>query len=231
MTTQHHITIAIDGFSSSGKSTLAKDLAQSLNYAYLDSGAMYRAVALHCLNNHIDISNTDSVTEALANIHLIIPPAKQKSFSILLNNLDVTEMIRSMEVSSIVSEIAAISTVRTFLVAQQRLAGKDGGIVMDGRDIGSVVFPDAELKIYVESNLEIRVERRYQELKKKGSTNSIDEVRSNLSHRDYIDSHRADSPLIRAKDAYILDNTNLNREEQLSIALQLARTAIGSYNR
>lgn len=224
---QEDITIAIDGYSSSGKSTLARDLAEALNYCYLDSGAMYRAVTLYCINHQIDVTDIQAVTAALSDINLYVPPANQKTFAIHLNDTDVTHLIRSMEVSSLVSEVAAISSVRSFLVAQQQSAGTDGGIVMDGRDIGSVVFPDAELKLFVESNIETRAMRRYQELLAKGSNTTMTDVKENLQHRDHIDSTRSDSPLMKADDAYILDNTDLSREEQLALALKLAKEKIG----
>jgi len=217
------ITIAIDGFSSSGKSTLAKDLSEELGYTYLDSGAMYRAVTLYCLENRIDISNISQVKQALQSITLYIPPANDKTFAIHLNDRDVTDLIRSMEVSNSVSEVAAISEVRTFLVALQQQAGASGGIVMDGRDIGTVVFPKAELKLYVDSPLSIRAKRRYNELVRKGLDVTLDDVTHNLMHRDHIDSNRADSPLKKAKDAFIIDNTNLNRSDQLKLAVKLTQ--------
>ena len=223
--TQRKITIAIDGFSSSGKSTLARDLAEALNYTYLDSGAMYRAVTLYCINHNINVNDSTQVEAALNHINLHIPPALSKTFAIHLNDSDVTDLIRSMEVSAVVSEIAAISAVRSFLVAQQQAAGKLGGIVMDGRDIGTVVFPNAELKLFVESDIETRVDRRHRELTKKGNNTSRSEVKQNLIHRDNIDSTREDSPLHRASDAHILNNTHLSRSEQLEAAIELARMA------
>jgi cytidylate kinase len=222
--TQRKITIAIDGFSSSGKSTLARDLAEALNYTYLDSGAMYRAVTLYCINHNIDVHNAAQVEAALDHINLHIPPALSKTFAIHLNDRDVTDLIRSMEVSAVVSEIAAISAVRAFLVAQQQSAGKYGGIVMDGRDIGTVVFPNAELKIFVESDIETRIDRRHQELIKKGSNTSRLDVKQNLLHRDNIDSTRKDSPLLKASDAHTLNNTSLTRAQQLDAAIQLVHS-------
>ncbi len=189
---------------------------------------MYRAVTLYCIENNVDLNIHSQVEQALANISLYIPPADEKTFAIHLNDRDVTDLIRSMEVSNSVSEVAAISVVRKYLVAQQQRAGSNGGIVMDGRDIGTVVFPQADLKIYVDSDISVRAMRRYLELKEKGNNVSLDEVTTNLKHRDHIDSSRDDSPLTKAKDAYIIDNTNLSREQQLKIALDLAHQKLQS---
>ncbi len=222
---KHQITIAIDGYSSSGKSTLAKDLAKALDYSYLDSGAMYRAVTLYFQQHSVDITNPHAVSEALENIEIIIPPARE-SFEIFLNGMDVSELIRSLEVSQLVSEVAAISPVRRYLVYQQQQAGKDGGIVMDGRDIGTVVFPNAELKIFVDSDIETRVLRRFQEIQLKSSAVTKDEVRANLKHRDHIDSTREDSPLQIADGARILNNTSMSRQEQLEEVLLWVKALI-----
>jgi len=184
---------------------------------------MYRAVTLYCIEHQVDLHDPHQVNQALKDITLYIPPADEKTFAIHLNDRDVTDLIRSMEVSSQVSEVAAISAVRKYLVAQQQLAGDSGGIVMDGRDIGTVVFPHAQLKIYVDSDISVRAQRRYHELKAKGSEVTLEAVRDNLQHRDHIDSSRADSPLTKAEDAHTIDNTHLTRDQQLALALQLAR--------
>lgn len=214
------IVIAIDGYSSCGKSTLAKQLAKKLNYVFVDSGAMYRAITLFFVRNNIDISNHLSVEQALKNISLQFEYNTLKGTSdILLNGENVEEQIREMSISNKVSEVAAIEAVRVFGVQQQQLMGEQKGIVMDGRDIGTTVFPNAELKIFVTSSIDVRVQRRYLELKNKQPNISLDEVKENLLMRDHIDSTREISPLRQAADAIILDNSNLTREEQLQIAL------------
>lgn len=204
---------------------MAKDLAEELGYSYLDSGAMYRAVTLYFLQHNINYFIEQEVSNALCNISIVIPPSDE-GFKLLLNNMDVSDLIRSLEVSSKVSEVAAISAVRTFLVTQQRMAGAEGGIVMDGRDIGTVVFPNADLKIFVDSDLDIRVDRRFKEMQLKDESITVDVVKENLAHRDHIDSTREDSPLRKAEDARILDNSNLSRESQLAIAYAWARETI-----
>lgn len=225
---QKPITITIDGWSSCGKSTLARQMAKSLNYLYVDSGAMYRAVTLYFLRNHIDWTHTNLVEDALQHVHLEFRVNPKSGLSeIYLNDENVEYVIRDMVVAEKVSEIAAIKEVRTFAVAQQRHISDKNGIVMDGRDIGTVVFPDAELKIFMTADMEVRVDRRFQELVQKNPNISFEEVRSNLALRDHIDSTREVSPLRKAEDAIELDNTNLTMDEQLAIALNWAQERIG----
>lgn len=217
------IIITIDGWSSCGKSTLAKQLAKKLGYVYVDSGAMYRAITLYFLRNHIDWTDKVQVKNALTEISLsfIFNPASEVS-EIYLNDENVEYLIRDLVVAEKVSEVAAIKEVREFAVAQQQQMGTKKGIVMDGRDIGTVVFPDAELKIFMTADNAIRVERRFRELYEKNPNISIEEVKNNLEMRDYIDSHREVSPLRKAADARELDNTNMSREEQLKLAVKWA---------
>jgi len=221
------IIITIDGYSSCGKSTLAKQLAKELNYVFVDSGAMYRAITLYFLREHIDWNNSATVKEALSNIHLDFEynDANGKS-DMLLNDENVEVLIRDMLVSENVSEVAALKDVREFGVAQQQKMGEKKGIVMDGRDIGTTVFPHAELKIFVTADVAVRVERRFKELVEKNPNITIEEVKNNLEMRDYIDSNREFSPLRKAEDAIILDNSNITREEQLNIALKWAKEKI-----
>ncbi len=219
------ITIAIDGYSACGKSTLAKDLAERLNFVFVDSGAMYRAVSLYCLRNNLIVDGNPKIEQIIAdlpNIQMHFEKQADKT-SLFLNDEDVSEEIRSNAVAEVVSKIAAIGPVREKLVLEQQKMGDNGGIIMDGRDIGSVVFPYAELKIFVTANEEVRVQRRYDELKRKGIQSTLDEVRKNLQERDYIDTHREISPLIQVDDAIILDNSNLTREEQVDFVLKLIR--------
>lgn len=210
------IIIAIDGFSSCGKSTLARQLAKVLGYNYIDSGAMYRAITLYFLRNNIDINNHAQIIDALADIHLSFHfnESRQQS-DIYLNDENVEPYIRDLIVAEKVSPVAAIKEVRSFAVGQQKRMGKKKGIVMDGRDIGTVVFPDAELKIFMTAEPEVRVLRRFEELYPTNHNITLDEVRHNLELRDYIDSNREESPLRQADDAVVLDNSNLTREEQL----------------
>ena len=224
------IIIAIDGHSSCGKSTLARALARALGYTYIDSGAMYRAVTLYFLQNGIPAEDESAVSTALERIQIGFEKREEK-IRILLNGADIEEQIRQMRVSERVSEVAAISAVRRALVDQQRLLGKNRGIVMDGRDIGTVVFPDAELKIFLTADEEERVRRRYLELLRKGQGTGRDTVRDNLRHRDRIDSNRNDSPLRKAADAVVIDNTNLSETEQLAMSLALARERIRNRKR
>ena len=217
----HKIIIAIDGYSSCGKSTLAKELATRLGYNYIDSGAMYRAITLYFLRNHVDFSDHSEVLDAIANVSLHFEFNEQKQQSdIHLNDEDVEPYIRDMIVSEKVSEVAAIREVRSFAVAQQKRMGRKKGIVMDGRDIGTAVFPDAELKIFMTADPEVRVVRRYKEMYAVNPHITIEEVRHNLELRDYIDSTREESPLHQAEDAILLDNSNLTREEQLDVVLE-----------
>jgi cytidylate kinase len=219
------IIITIDGWSSCGKSTLAKQLAKELNYIYVDSGAMYRAITLYFLRNHIDWTNQEEVMEALHNISLDFQyNAGSERSEIYLNGENVEYVIRDMVVAEKVSDVAAIKEVREFAVAQQQQMGKGKGIVMDGRDIGTVVFPDAELKIFMTADNSVRVERRFREMYEKNPNITLEEVKSNLEMRDYIDSHREVSPLRKADDAIILDNTNLTPTEQFKKALKLVES-------
>ena len=219
------IIIAIDGYSSCGKSTMAKQLAAELGYVFVDSGAMYRAITLYFLNNKIDLNNQEDVNAALSQILLSFRwNADKLQSDIYLNGENVADKIRAMNVASHVSEVAALPEVRHFAVAQQQQMGLEKGIVMDGRDIGTVVFPDAELKIFVTASIEVRTKRRYDELLLKDSSISIDEVRDNLMARDYIDTTRKESPLRQAEDAVLLDNSSVSREEQLQMVLSWART-------
>lgn len=210
------IIIAIDGYSSCGKSTVAKELAAKLGYNYIDSGAMYRAITLYFLRNDIDLTDGDAILKALTNIHLtfVYNEARGKS-EIHLNDENVDHAVRDMIVSEKVSEVAAIREVRAFATGQQKRLGKKKGIVMDGRDIGTTVFPDAELKIFMTADPEIRVKRRFEEMYPTNPNITIEEVMHNLQMRDYIDSNREESPLRRAPDAIVLDNSSLSREEQL----------------
>jgi cytidylate kinase len=211
------ITIAIDGFSACGKSTLAKDLAEKLGYIFIDSGAMYRAVSLFCLRNNLienGIPNLFRIKQELPSVKLQFKRIEDES-RLFLNDEDVSVEIRTNAVANIVSKIAAIKEVREKLVAEQRQMGINGGIIMDGRDIGSVVFPHADLKIFVTANEDIRVQRRFKELISKGILCSLEEVRENLKERDFIDSNREISPLIRVPGAMVIDNSNLSREEQV----------------
>lgn len=218
------IIITLDGFSSCGKSTLARQLAKALNYVFIDSGAMYRAITLYFIRAHVDVDDTAQVTKALTEINLSFEynPLTGQS-DMYLNDENVELLIREMVVSERVSEVAALKEVRSFAVAQQQLMGIKKGIVMDGRDIGTTVFPDAELKIFVTADPAVRVERRFKELYEKNPSITIEEVKRNLEMRDYVDSNREFSPLRQAPDAVILDNTDLTREEQLAIALKWAR--------
>jgi CMP/dCMP kinase len=222
------IVITIDGWSSCGKSTVAKELAKALGYVYVDSGAMYRAITLYFLRNHVDWTHKKAVREALENISLefIYNPQSEQS-EMYLNSENVEYVIRDLVIAEKVSEVAAIKEVREFAVAQQQKMGAKRGIVMDGRDIGTVVFPDAELKIFMTADNAVRVERRFQELYEKNPNVTLEEVKNNLELRDYIDSHREVSPLKKADDAIILDNTRLTLKEQFHKALKMAHEAIG----
>lgn len=212
------IIVTIDGWSSCGKSTLAKQLSRELGYTYIDSGAMYRAITLYFLRNHIDWTKHKVVEEALKNITLEFRGNhKTGQTEIYLNEENVEYVIRDLVVAEKVSEVAAIKEVREFAVAQQQFMGKGKAIVMDGRDIGTVVFPAAELKIFMTADNAIRVERRFKELYEKNPNVTIEEVKDNLEMRDYIDSHREISPLRKADDAIELDNSNISIKEQLDL--------------
>ena len=213
-----NIVVAIDGYSSCGKSTLAKALAKKLHFVYVDSGAMYRAVTLYFLRNLVDITSEKAVEEALENIHLDFH-ARDYETHITLNGEEVSNEIRDMKISELVSPVSALKKVRTEMVKQQQRMGKTANIVMDGRDIGTTVFPDASLKIFMTADPKVRAERRFKEMIAKGDSISLEEVFENLAHRDFLDTTRTESPLKRAEDAIILDNTELTPEEQLSFAL------------
>ena len=214
-----NLVVAIDGYSSCGKSTLAKALAKKLGFIYIDSGAMYRAVTLYFIRNHVDVNNEAAVKEALQHIELNFHSRDYESH-ITLNGEEVSEEIRQMPVSESVSEVSAIKLVRTEMVRQQQRMGKSKNIVMDGRDIGTTVFEDAQVKLFMTADPKIRAERRFKELQSKGDTvTSLEDVFENLAHRDYADTTRKESPLIRAEDAIILDNTDITPEEQLEFAL------------
>ena len=216
------IVIAVDGYSSTGKSTLAKALAKKMNYVFVDSGAMYRAITLYFLRERINWDNTAEVNAALQNITLDFEYNAEKGKSdMLLNDENVEVEIREMLVSEKVSDVSTVKEVREFAVAQQQKMGEKKGIVMDGRDIGTTVFPDAELKIFVTAAPEVRVERRFKQLYEINPSINIEDVKKNLEMRDYIDSNREVSPLRQADDAIVLDNSDLTREEQLAKALKL----------
>lgn len=212
------ITIAIDGFSSTGKSTIAKLLAKKYNYIYVDTGAMYRAVSLFAKNNSFvgsDFLNSEKLVESLNGISLSFKFNETLGFAeMYLNNINVEKQIRTLEVSQLVSKVATISEVRKKLVAEQQLMGKEGGIVMDGRDIGTVVFPDADLKLYMTASADKRATRRYKELLERGDDVSFDEILFNVQERDRIDSTREDSPLVQAEVAIGFDNSDMGIDEQ-----------------
>jgi cytidylate kinase len=206
---------------------LAKQLAKALGYIYIDSGAMYRAITLYFLRNHINWLDTAQVNAALADIVIAFKfNDKTQQSEIYLNEENVEYVIRDLVIAEKVSDVAAIKEVRTFAVAQQQKMGEEKGIVMDGRDIGTTVFPDAELKFFMTADIAVRVERRYMEMFEKNPNVSIDDVKANLEMRDYIDSNREISPLRKAMDAIELDNTNVTIEEQLAIALKIAKEKI-----
>lgn len=219
------ITIAIDGHSSTGKSTLAKQLAKHLGYVYVDTGAMYRAVTFFAMQNgyiNSEYFDKESLINSLSFIKLDFHFNRDLGFGeMYLNDTNVEKEIRTIEVSNFVSKVAEVSEVRAKLVEQQQQMGNGKGIVMDGRDIGTVVFPDAELKIFMTASAQTRAKRRFDELQEKGQDVSYEAVLSNVQDRDYIDSHRKDSPLVRAQNAYEIDNSNLTREEQFDAVLTL----------
>jgi cytidylate kinase len=221
------ITIAIDGFSSTGKSTLAKQLAAALGYVYVDTGAMYRSVAYFAMQHNL-VSETHldklGLITALPNIHLRFQFNPTLGFAeMYLNNENIETQIRTIEVSRMVSKVAEISEVRAKLVEQQQAMGKDKGIVMDGRDIGTVVFPEAELKLFMNASSNTRAQRRFDELVEKGQQVTFDEVLQNVEERDYIDTHREDSPLVKATDAIEIDNSAMSKTEQFELVLKLVK--------
>ena len=224
------ITIAIDGYSACGKSTLAKALAKALDYSFIDSGAMYRGAALFFYRQgHVseEMMDIEAIERAIPNLDLSFKIENTKN-CLYLNNENIEDEIRQAYVVNIVSKVATIKKVRTALVKQQQRMGENGGIVMDGRDIGSVVFPNAQLKIFVTASPEIRAQRRFTELRQKGIPQSLEEVQLNLTKRDHIDSTREESPLVQVQDAIVLDNSKLTKEEQLEWALEKARKIISS---
>jgi cytidylate kinase len=221
------ITIAIDGFSSTGKSTLAKELAKHLGYVYVDTGAMYRAVALFAMQKGFignQFFDTQSLISSLPFIKLVFQFNPDLGFAeMYLNDVNVEKEIRTIEVSNYVSKVAEIPEVRSKLVEQQQEMGKSKGIVMDGRDIGTVVFPDAELKIFMTASANTRAQRRYDELIEKGDQVTFDEVLKNVEERDYIDTHREDSPLVKADAAIEIDNSHISKKEQFEMVLKLIK--------
>jgi cytidylate kinase len=217
------IIIAIDGYSSTGKSTMAKALAKALQYTYIDTGAMYRAISLHALRKGYLVGDEVCVDDLIADldqIEISFVLGEGSTSEVCLNGERVESEIRGMEVSNCVSKVSAIPEVRELLVAQQQLMGQKKGVVMDGRDIGSVVFPNAELKLFMTASEEIRVQRRYDELLAKGDIVKFEEVKANISDRDYRDTHRETAPLIQTDDAIVLDNSNLTPKEQLAWVLE-----------
>ena len=227
------ITIAIDGHSSCGKSTMAKDLARKVGYIYVDTGAMYRSVTLYALRNGLfnddDSIKTDELEQQMDNIHITFQLNEETGRpDTYLNGECVEQQIRSLEVSNHVSPVAALGFVREAMVAQQQLMGQGGGVVMDGRDIGTVVFPNAELKVFVTASAEVRAQRRFKELQEKGMPADFDDILKNVQERDYIDSHREVSPLRQADDALLLDNSNMTIAEQNEWLMQRFQEATSS---
>jgi cytidylate kinase len=224
---QHKIIVTIDGLSSCGKSTLAKQLAKKLGYVYIDSGAMYRAITLYFLRNNIDPLDEKGIRRALKNISIefLVNETSEES-EIYLNGENVEYIIRDLVVAEKVSDVAALKEVRSFAVAAQQAMGINKGIVMDGRDIGTTVFPDAEVKIFMIADEAVRVERRFTEMFNKNPNITLDEVKTNIAMRDYIDSNREVSPLRKAADAIEIDNTNLTEKEQLSLALRIVKSQL-----
>jgi len=219
--------ITIDGWSACGKSTLAKQLAKELGYLYIDSGAMYRAITLYFLRNHVDWTDVHQVAEALKDIHIEFQfNQKSEQSEIFLNDENVEYLIRDLVIAEKVSDVAAIREVRNFAVSQQQNMGVKKGIVMDGRDIGTTVFPKAELKIFMIADTAVRVERRFKELFAKDPNITIEEVMNNLAMRDYIDTNREISPLRKADDAIVLDNSKITMEEQFKMAMKWVKEKI-----
>ena len=229
MTSLKKIIITVDGWSSCGKSTMARQLAKKLHYLFIDSGAMYRAITLFFIRNGVNVQDATQVTNALQQINLSFHlNAQNGNNEVYLNGENVESFIRDMQVAEKVSEVAAIREVREYAVKQQQLIGKGKGIVMDGRDIGTAVFPHAELKIFMTADNDVRVMRRFKELVEKNPAIQMEDVKSNLAQRDHMDSNREVSPLRKADDAVILDNSLMTPEEQLDLALQWANEKISS---
>ena len=225
MSTGQKIIIAIDGHSSCGKSTLAKDMAKALGYVYIDTGAMYRAITLYFLDHEIDYTKPDQCNAALRQIEVSFQNIDGENL-VTLNGEAVENKIRTSRVANDVSEVAALPSVRDFLKLQQQQMGADKGIVMDGRDIGTIIFPDAELKLFVTADIAVRARRRFEELLNRGSEVTLKDVRENLAKRDKIDSNRTIAPLIKAEHAVEIDNSNLNKDQQLALALRFAESRI-----
>lgn len=222
------IIVAIDGYSSCGKSTIAKALAKEAGYKYVDTGAMYRAVALYTLRNAPETADAEAfLREHIEDIHVSFALQADGTQHTCLNGEDVESRIRTLEVGNKASQVSAIGFVRRAMVAQQQAMGQEGGIVMDGRDIGTVVFPKAELKLFLTASPEIRAERRYKELVEKGETPDYEAVLSDVNDRDYRDTHRAESPLRKAEDAVEVDNSNLTREEQMQKIREIFNSVVG----
>ncbi|PTS95989.1 (d)CMP kinase [Pedobacter sp. HMWF019] len=220
-----NIIVAIDGYSSCGKSTVAKAVAKQLNFVYIDSGAMYRAVTVYFLENKIQITDEEQIKMALLNVHIKFNNVSGKTI-VLLNENDISERIREMEISEYVCHVSALKQVRVAMVEQQQKMADHLNIIMDGRDIGTTVFPNAQVKIFMTADPKVRADRRYLELQASNQKVTIEEVFNNLAHRDYEDTTRQESPLIHSKDATTLDNTNLTHEEQLNFVIDLVREAI-----
>ncbi|MBA9078090.1 MULTISPECIES: (d)CMP kinase [Rufibacter] len=221
------IVVALDGYSSCGKSTTAKQVAQELGYAYIDTGAMYRAVTLYFLEHFIDLTNPKKVQEALNNIEVSFQRnSKNGRNEVFLNGLNVEDEIRKMYISEKVSEVSVLAPVRHAMVSEQKKMGKRRGVVMDGRDIGTAVFPDAEVKVFMTAEVDIRARRRQEELLEKGQLVPFDEIVENLQKRDHIDSTREESPLRRAEDAHLLDTSHMTIDEQVDFVLDLVHSAL-----
>ena len=220
------IVIAIDGYSACGKSTTAKQVAGILGYRYIDSGAMYRAVTLFFLDHHVSLTNPKEVSKALQQIQITFKVNSKNASETFLNGLNVEKQIRNMRISENVSQVSTLKDVRLALVDQQRRMGKEKGVVMDGRDIGTVVFPNADVKIFMTASPEIRAHRRFLELKESGIIASEEEILNNLIKRDHEDSTRAEAPLIMADDAVLIDNSHLTHEEQLQFVMELVNERI-----
>lgn len=225
MSQQPNITIAVDGYSSCGKSTVAKQLALYFKYIYVDTGAMYRSVSLYFLRNNIDINYAEEIAEALEQINIDFRFVNDQQI-VHLNGEPVEKYIRKADINAIVSDVAKISAVRKKLVKLQRTMGKGESIVMDGRDIGTVVFPNANLKFFITSDIDVRVQRRFDELQSKNIDSTKSEIKENLQMRDFIDSTREDSPLRKADDAILIDNTNLTKDEQLNKLINIVKSFI-----
>lgn len=225
-----NIVVAIDGYSSCGKSTLAKALAKKLNFIYIDSGAMYRAVTLFFIRHNIDLKDQESVNDALSAIQIDFKTSETQTL-ITLNNEDVSKEIRQMPVANKVSTVSAIKDVRLEMVKQQQRMGRSGNIVMDGRDIGTVVFPNADLKLFMTADPQIRAERRYNELISKDEKVNMEDIFENLAKRDFQDTTREESPLIQAEDAVVLDNSHIDETQQLEFALGYIKPLLSKKNK